>query len=76
MREKPFAVRLRLARERAGLNQRQAAKAAGISQSYWAKMELGEKDPAATIRKIETATRKLSDALGVELEVLVPRRKV
>ena len=75
MREKPFAVRLRQARERAGMNQREAAKAAGVCQSYWAKLELGERDPAATIRKIEKATRKLADALGVELEVLLPRRK-
>jgi len=72
--EKPFAVRLRKARQQAGMTQRQAADAAGVSQPVWANLELGTRDPLATVRRIEEATAKLAKAIGCPLDDLLPPR--
>ena len=74
MAEKPFAVRLRKARQQAGLTQRQAADAAGISQPHWAKLELGIRDPLANVRRIEEAMGKLAKAVSCPLDDLLPPR--
>ena len=60
-----FADRLRSARDKSGLSQRQLADAVGCSQTLIALMETGERDrPAA-----DTLFR-LAATLGVEAEVL------
>lgn len=44
-----FAKRLREARERAGMTQAEAARAAGTTQGSWSKLENGKLDPSLSL---------------------------
>lgn len=60
-----FATNLRTVRESRGMTQAQLAEACAMNQSYVARLESGAGDA-----KISTL-RKLADALGVPVAVLV-----
>ena len=70
MQYPPFGVRIKTAREAAGLTQAVAAEAAGISQPYLADLEAGKKDPETAVStalgRLADLKTRLAKALGVE----------
>jgi transcriptional regulator with XRE-family HTH domain len=65
MAPRRFAMRLKRLRERAGMTQETAAKKAGVSRAYLARLEMGRHDPPLS------RLRKLAKALGVPVAALL-----
>lgn len=72
-----FGSELAAARKRRGLNVRQAAQRAGISEGRWRQLELGYQQVAAGVRvpanPKPTTVRAVADAVGLDLRVAFAR---
>lgn len=60
-----FGGTIRQVRSKRGLTQREAARRAGVSGSYWALIEQGKRDPSMHV------VEKMSASLGLPVSILV-----
>lgn len=65
-----LADKLRAAREAAGLTKTDAAEKAGVGQSYWSRLEAGERDPVAVFIEQRDQLERIATAVGLTLEDL------